>query len=125
MNLKGKFCRTLGGVIIGEIALVLLTAFVQEVLFNGISYTSSQMKDVLIGGTGTFIAAIIAGVIAAWIGGKSNALPAVIISLIITAEMTYLITSDKTNDPIWFDILAGLSLIVGIWIGYFIVKSKG
>ncbi len=107
--------------VIGEIALVLLTTLAQEVLFGGISYNTSSNFDIIFGGLATFIAAVLAGVITSKIAGHSTYWPHIIISFLITAETIYLIASDQTNDPIWSDALAGLTLILGIWLGRFLV----
>lgn len=117
---KNKILRTIAAALVGEIALVLTTTFAQEILFNGISYTHSSNFDLVWGGIATFIAAIISGWLATYIGGNKNIWPSCIISIIIMIEMSYLILSHRTHDPLWFDILAGLSLIIGIWIGYLI-----
>ena len=53
--------------VVGEIALILLTTFAQEVLFDGISYLYSSNFDIYVGGFMTFLAAVVAGMIAALI----------------------------------------------------------
>ena len=122
--MKSKILKTIVAIVIGEIALVLLTTLAQEVLFDGISYTQSSQKDLILGGIATFLAAVLAGWVAALIGGKNNWWPHLFISVIITIEMTYLISKGLTKDPIWFDVLAGLSLIFGVWLGFAIQQRK-
>jgi hypothetical protein len=109
--------------LIGEIALVLFTTVAQEVLFDGISYNTSSQFDIVFGGLATFIAAILAGVVATLIVKGKSRWPIFIISIVIVIEMTYLMVSGILTDPIWFDTLAGLSLILGIWLGYFAAKK--
>ncbi|MFC4219380.1 hypothetical protein [Flagellimonas marina] len=123
-----KIFRIVSAIIGGEIALIIFATIAQEVLFNGISYTTSSFSEIVFGGLATFIAAILAGVVARLIiHGKINLVP-LGISVLITLEMTYLIITDKTGDPIWFDILAGGSLIAGVWLGFnyprFLSKNK-
>lgn len=113
-----KLTKTLLGIVLGEVALILLTTLAQEVIYDGISYNSSPTVDVLSGGLLTMLAAVFSGIIAAYAGGKGNYWPHVFISIIISIEMTYLISAGITGDPIWFDVLAGFSLVVGIWIGF-------
>ena len=125
--MNNKFFKTFLAVLVGEIALVLLTTLAQEVLFNGISYSESSQAELIFGGLATFIAAVLAGYIAALIGGLKNSWPHLIISVLIIIEMSYLISNDLTKDPLWFDMLAGFSLILGVWIGLwfrFALKSK-
>ena len=117
MNTK-KILFIIIGVILGEVALVLFTAFVQAFLFDGISYTSSDKTTLILGGFLTIVAAVLAGVVARMVGRTYSRIIPSVISLIIIAEMTYLITSGITNDPVWFDVLSGIGLIAGIWIGY-------
>jgi hypothetical protein len=123
-----KIFRIVLVIIGGEIALIIFATIAQEVLFKGISYTSSSLSQIVFGGLATFIAAILAGVVARLIiHSKINLVP-LGISVLITLEMTYLIVTDKTGDPIWFDILAGGSLIAGVWLGFnyprFLSKNK-
>ena len=81
----------------GEITLILLATVAQEVLFDGIRYLSSSKTELFWGG---------------------HIVPSGISFLIIT-ETTYLMISNKTGDPWWVDALAGFSLIIGIWIGFY------
>lgn len=123
-----KIFRIVLAIIGGEIALIIFATMAQEVLFNGISYTTSSFSEIVFGGLATFIAAILAGVVARLIiHGKINLVPWGI-SVLIILEMTYLIITGKTGDPIWFDILAGGSLIAGVWLGFnyprFLSKNK-
>lgn len=128
MNLK-TFSRIVLAIVGGEIALIIFTTIAQEVLFDGISYNSSTLSEIVFGGLATFIAAILAGVVARLIiRNKINAVP-LGISILISLEMTYLILNGKTGDPVWFDCIAGGSLIVGIWLGFnypkFLSKKTG
>ena len=123
MSAKSSYKYIILAVILGEIALILLTTIAQEVLYDGISFATSSNIDMIFGGLATFVAAVIAGIIAAAITRGSTRIPPTIISILIFAEMTYLMLSGKLNNPIWFDILSGLSLILGIWLGYYIVKK--
>lgn len=109
--------------VIGEVALVLLTTLAQEALFDGISYSTSSNFDIIFGGLATFIAAVLSGIVTSIIARRYSYWPHIIISLVITAETTFLIAKGKTGDPIWADALAGLSLILGVWLGRFLVMK--
>lgn len=120
--------RIVLAIIGGEIALIIFATIAQEVLFDGISYNSSPMSEIVLGGLATFIAAILAGVVARLIiRDKINTVPLGIAGL-ISLEMSYLIVTGKTGDPVWFDFLAGGSLILGVWLGFhypkFLSKNK-
>lgn len=103
----------------GEIALILFTTIAQEVLFDGISYQNSPLFDIVFGGLATFIAAILAGVVARLIIKTPIKVVPLAISIIITTETIYLIYAHVTTGPLWFDLLAGAALIVGIWLGFY------
>ena len=123
MSSKSSFKYVILAIVLGEISLVLLTTIAQEVLYDGISFATSSNNDIIFGGLATFLAAIIAGIVAAAITKANTRVPPSIISILVLAEMTYLMISGKLTNPIWFDVLSGLSLILGIWLGYYIVKK--
>lgn len=108
--------------VFGEITLILGTTLAQEVLFDGIDYYTSPMSDIVFGGLATFIAAVLAGVVAAMPVKALSRVPHLIISLIIVMETTYLMASGSLNGPEWFDLLASASLIIGVWAGHYASK---
>ena len=118
-----KALKTFIAIVLGEAVLALLTTVAQEVFFDGISLTHSPLPELIIGGTLTVLAAVIAGVATSWVAGPKNWLPSLVISVLIIAESVYLVNSGKTIDPVWFDSLAAASLIAGIWAGYAIVET--
>jgi hypothetical protein len=107
----------------GEFALIILTTVAQEVLFNGIDYNTSPKFDLVLGGMATFIAAVLAGLLASIIVKGNSLTPHWIISVLILIEMTYLITTGVLTGPLWFEILSGFSLIVGVMAGQVAYKS--
>ncbi len=115
--------RIILAVVLGECALILFTTVAQEVLFDGIDYFESPLSDIFLGGIATFIAAVLAGMIASLIVLGKTLLPHMIISFIILVEMSYLIALGILNGPFWFDLLGGLSLIVGIWAGHYATQA--
>jgi hypothetical protein len=117
-----KLLMILLAIIGGEVALVLLTTVAQEVLFDGISYRQSPIFDLVVGGAATILAAVLSGLLARLICKETYATVPVVISILIAIETTYLISRGVTGDPVWFDILAGLSLIAGIWIGFYMLN---
>lgn len=119
-----KYLRIGLAILLGEIALIILATVAQEVLFDGISYVKSSKTELLLGGFATFIAAVLSGLVARLVMKNPNYIVPLGISLLITAETTYLITAGKTGDPLFADVLAGLSLIAGIWIGFYWIDRK-
>lgn len=108
--------------VLGEITLILGTTLAQEVLFDGIDYYTSPMTDIFFGGLATFLAAVLAGMVAAMPVKAMSPIPHLIISLIIVLETTYLMASGSLNGPVWFDMLASASLIIGVWAGLYASK---
>lgn len=121
---KYRWLRLIAAVLIGEISLVIGTTIAQEVLFNGIRFTTSSWFTILVGGLATFLAAVGAGWVARWVAGTAQKVVPVVISLIIVTETSYLISRQLSGDPVWFDVLAGLSLVVGVWLGFYSVSPK-
>lgn len=109
--------RGLAAVVAGEATMVVLITLVQENLFGGVSFTKSSTSILLMAGALTFLAAAMGGFVAGWIAKGFPMLPAVILAAEVPVETTYLIVSGKTIDPVWFDIMAAGSLVVGILLG--------
>ncbi|MCB0655984.1 MAG: hypothetical protein KDC57_07610 [Saprospiraceae bacterium] len=114
--------RIILAVVVGEAILVVLTTLVQENLFGGISYTNSSRFDLVFGGAGTFLSAVICGAVSYFLVNARTTIPLWIISTLITAESIWLIFFKGTGDPVWFDLLASLSLLAGVWVGALLVR---
>ena len=114
------FLRGLAAVVLGEATMVLLITLVQENLFGGVSFTRSGGGALLVSGALTFLAAVLGGFVAGWIARGFPMLPAIVLAAEIPIETTYLILSDKTFDPVWFDSLAAGSLVVGLLLGGYV-----
>lgn len=120
-----SWLRIIAAILVGEIALVLLTTLAQEVLFDGIRFSSSPWSVLIFGGLATFLAAVGAGRIARWVMGEDQKIVPTIITLLIIIETGYLISRQVSGDPVWFDVLAGVSLVIGIWLGFYALKRGG
>jgi len=114
--------RILLAVLAGYLALILLTTVAQEVMFSGIDYYDSPRDDLIFGGLATFIAAVFSGMVAAILVDGRSVIPHLVISILILTETTYLILSGTLRGPLWFDILSGLALIIGVWAGHFAIR---
>lgn len=118
MNKRTLVLRTILAVVVGEVSLIVLTTIAQEVLFPGIRYHDSPRFDLVFGGLATILAAVFAGMLASVVISHSKIVP-IAMSTLVLVETSALVLLDKTTDPLWFDILAGTALIIGIWTGYF------
>lgn len=112
--------RGLAAIVLGEATMVVLITLVQESLFGGVSFTKSGGGVLLVSGALTFLAAVLGGFVAGWIARGFPMLPAIILAAEIPIETTYLILGGKTFDPVWFDILAAGSLVVGLLLGAYV-----
>lgn len=109
--------RILIAIVIGEIILVLGTTVAQEIMVDGVSWYSSNTFELFIGGIGSFLAAVLSGVVAYMIVKKSSIIPIIILSILVLIETIWLIQSGRFEEPIWFSLLGGAILILGFWVG--------
>ncbi|SHJ46689.1 hypothetical protein [Aquimarina spongiae] len=123
MNIKATLFCVLG-IIWGTIALAMFTSFVQEILFNGAHYTNASTSIVIFSGFFTFLAAIAAGHVSRILGKTYTFIIPWMISNLIIMETVFLIFFGNTNDPIWYTVVGGCGLILGIWIGYHFLEIK-
>ena len=121
--IKNPALRIIVAILVGEILLVLLTTVAQEVLVDGVYIEHSSVSDLILGGTATLLAGVISGYVAGYISLKSK-VPLIVISLLITIETIYLITANKTDGPIWFDVVSALALIFSVCFGYKLSQNK-
>ena len=128
LNLGNMAFRRIGlillGVLAGELALILGTTIAQEVIFDGISFYSSDWIDISLGGLLTILAAVGAGYLAGLVGPKNSLGVGIILTIIVLAETIYLQISGITEGPVWFDLLAGLGLVGGIWLGVALSRRR-
>ncbi len=104
-------------VVIGYPLMGLFITAVQEWIFHGVNYYKSSLIVLAIAGLGTFLSAVAAGWIAFRINAYKTKYSNYIMCILVVCETTWLITTNRANNPLWFDILAALSLIAGILIG--------
>ncbi len=117
LSLLLRFLRALAALVVGEATMVVLITLVQETLFGGVSFTRSSAGVLVISGVLTFLAAMAGGFVAAWIARGFPMLAALVLAAEVPVETAYLILSGRTIDPVWFDILAAGSLVVGLLLG--------
>lgn len=114
--------RVLLALVVAEICLVLIITFFQNVLFDGVTWTYSPWSHLLIGGMGTVFAAVVAGYIGVYIVRFRNYFPAIIMTVLFALETSWIIRTNQTPDPAWFDISAAVGLVVGLWFGAMLPK---
>jgi hypothetical protein len=103
-------------VISGYVSMGFLITVVQEWIFGGVSYNKSSLIVLAVAGFGTFLSAILGGWLAYFINSYSTKLSNMIMCGMVIVETTWILNTFKADSPIWFDVLAALSLIIGILI---------
>jgi len=120
-----KAVRSVVGVLIGYALMVLLITLVQETWFGGVSYTKSPVGVLVVAGLFTFLSAVVGGYAAGLIAGHHPGWHGAVISLMVACETTWLISSGRTHDPIWFDTTAAGELVLGLMLGSLLQACVG
>jgi nitrate/nitrite transporter NarK len=102
---------------IGYASMGLFITAVQEWIFNGVNYHKSSLTVLAIAGLGTFLSAVAGGWIAFKINSSRTRFSNYIMCILVICETTWLINTHRADNPIWFEVLAATSLIVGILVG--------
>ncbi len=110
--------------IIGYALMVLLITSIQEWIFHGVSYSKSSLSVLAIAGLGTFLSAVAGGWVAFRINSGKTILSNVFMSVMVVIETTWILKTFKAESPLWFDVLAALSLIIGILLGCHLVYLR-
>jgi hypothetical protein len=122
--------RSAAAVAAGYILLVLLSTLVQEVWLGGVSYRDSNLATLILAGIFTPIAGVVAGFATATIARRRPLLHVLPICLAIALETTVLYRTGKVDGPLWFEALAGATLIGGVVLGaaarhYLAIRKRG
>jgi hypothetical protein len=118
-----KAARSLVGIIVGYIVIVVGTVLAFEVFLGGIGYYKSTLLVLTIASVAAFITGLAGGFVGAWLGGKPYLLQAGGVLLLLTLDTTFVITSGVSNDPLWFDLIGALTLMTSALMGGFL-KDK-
>ncbi len=125
MNRTELILRILIAVVVGEILLALGTTLAQEVFVDGVSWETSGRSDLLIGGLGSLLAAMVSGAVAFLIVRRASRIPVLVISVLVILETSWLVLSGRSGGPLWFSVLGGALLIAGLWLGQAILAKSG
>ena len=115
--------RGILAVVAGYLVLVVLITLVQEVWFGGVSFYKSSLTVLIVAGFFTFLSAAAGGLVAVLIAKSHRSIHTLAMCLLIVAEAIALIATGGTTDPLWFDTLASVSLIIGIVLGAFLLEK--
>jgi hypothetical protein len=109
--------RSVGGVVLGYLTLVLASTFVQQTIFGGVSFQNSSTLTLVLAGLLTPVAAVLAGLATAIIAGRAPVWHVIPMCLAICAETIFLYTTHKVDGPLWFEGGAATALVVGAIVG--------
>ncbi len=121
-----QIVRVIGSLLVGYLVIVVGAILGQDLLFGGVtSYDESPASTLWIAGGLTTLGAVAGGAAMAWI---SKFHPWVSVSLLgawLTFERMYLARQGILDNPLWFDAVAGGSVIAGVALGAFLYVSYG
>lgn len=109
--------RSAAAVAAGYVLLVVLSTLVQEFWLGGVSYRGSNLTTLIFAGIFTPVSGIIAGFATAAIARRRPFVHALPICLAIALETTVLYRTGRVDGPLWFEALAGATLIGGVLLG--------
>ena len=111
---------------VGYMIIVVGAILGQDLLFGGVSsYDESPASTLWIAGGLTTLGAVAGGAAMAWI---SKFHPWVSVGLLgswLAFERMYLARQGILDNPLWFDVVAGGSVIAGVALGAFLYVSYG
>ncbi len=119
-----RIVRVIGSLLVGYLGIVIGAILGQDLLFGGVSsYDESPASTLWIAGGLTTLGAVAGGAAMAWI---SKFHPWVSVSLLgawLVFERMYLARQGILDNPLWFDAVAGGSVIAGVALGAFLYVS--
>lgn len=114
MQLLALTFRSLGAVLAGYATIVVGALLFQDLLFGGLSHASPP-RDLIVGGGMTAVFAALGGYVSYALAPRRPAAHAGTLIGWLCIETT-LLTAEGAN-PLWFDALAGMSVIAGAAVG--------
>lgn len=119
MKLALTVVQSVLSVLAGYALMVALITVVQEGIFGGVSYTGTPLPELGIAGLLTVLCAVAGGATTALLAPGKRLAHASLIAILVGIETTGFAVSGGTGsgDPIWFDVAAGASLMVGAVVG--------
>ena len=121
-----RIVRVIGSLLVGYLAIVIGAILGQDLLFGGVSsYEGTPASTLWIAGGLTALGAVVGGAAMAWV---SKFHPWVSVSLLaawLAFERIYLARQGILDNPLWFDAVAGGSVIAGVAVGAFLYVSYG
>ena len=112
--------RSFLGIAIGYFVIVGGTTLLFSLLPNSGAFTSSGYVELGVAGIMVFLCAACGGFLTAKISGRAPFIHAGLVGILIVAETMWIVTTGVGDAPVWFDILGGLNLLLGILFGTYL-----
>ena len=109
--------RSVGAVILGYAVIVVGAIVFQDALFGGVNY-GSPLLALVVGGGMTAVSAVAGGYLLAQVAPAAPWWHATPLVLWLCTETTILYL--RGTSPLWFDVVTGGSLVVGVLLGVYL-----
>lgn len=117
MNQLLHLLMILVAAVVGYAVMVLFLILVQDLTLGRPELGKTSFLIILLVGIGSTLAAGIGGWVAGKIKKSRQLHPQILMCCLLIVESTYLITNQITINPVWFEIMASMSLLFGVLIG--------
>ncbi len=115
-----RAARSIAAVVAGYAVIVVGTILAFEVLLGGIGYHKSSTRVLAVASVAAFASGFSGGYVAAWLGGRPQLLHAAGVLLPLILDTTYVVTSGVSSDPLWYDLVGALTLMVAAVFGGYV-----
>ena len=112
--------RSIAAIAAGYAVIVVGTYLAFEVWLGGIGYFKSSALVLAAASVAAFASGLAGGYVAAWLGGRPHVLHAAGLILPLVLDTTYVVTSGKSSDPLWYDLVGAATLMVAAILGGFL-----
>jgi hypothetical protein len=118
-----RAARSIAAVVAGYAVIVAGTILAFEVWLGGIGYHKSSTQVLAVASVAAFVSGFSGGYVAAWLGGRPQLLHAAGVLLPLILDTTYVVTSGVSSDPLWYDLVGALTLMVAAILGGYARRS--
>jgi hypothetical protein len=115
-----RVTRSLAAVAVGYAVIVALTTLAFEKWLGGVTYLHSRPQVLALAALSAVVAGLAGGYAAALIAGRAPLVHGAGVVLFLIVDTTYVLLSGISKDPVWYDLVGGLTLIgsclCGAWL---------
>lgn len=122
-HLALRLGRSVVAIVVGYAVFVLGASVVQEGLLGGVSFHDS-LSTLILAGLLTPLSAVVGGLLTAGLAGTRPFLHIIPMCVLVSMETTYLYTTGRVDGPLWFEAIAGASLIAGAIVGAWVWRQR-